>query len=353
MTLESSEILSSIIVDAHQKIALQALHQDADYLRHPLTLLPPPGAGLPDALLGRVAIVFASIMTASRPVTKPNRFFMFYDRPHEAEQAALKQWDYYQRLADSSSQVWLLRDAAELQHVLETWREGTPLNVRRQGLVLALNGADPIREPRHFDAWYERGVRCVGLAYSSTQYSGNCKAHEEGLTRQGYALLDVLADYKVIVDLARISQKGYYQVLDHYDGPLLVSHARLEDRIEHVDALNARAVRRLAERGGVVALLVYPFAEGLVMDDSCRLPLRAMAQLFDTVCQWTGSSAHVAIGSNLASGFPVSYLLPAEIDTIGDLWKLRAALEDFGFSAADVTAILAGNLIRLLQQVLS
>jgi membrane dipeptidase len=351
MTLETPKIPPQIVVDAHQKIALQTLLSGIDYLRHPLAQgHAPAAAGLPDALLGRVAVVFAACVTIARPKSASARFVMHYDHPREAYRAALRQWEVYQRLADTHSQVWLLHAAADLHQVLQTWQPNTPLNARRQGLLLTLTGADPILEPRQFEEWYARGVRCVGLAYAPTRYSGDCEARADGLSKQGHALLEVLADYQVIVDLARISEKGFFEVLDRYDGPLLISHARLADKAHHADAISRSMACRLAARDGVVALRLLHLSEAL-RPHGRRPALRVIAEMVDMVCQWTGSSAHVAIGSDLASPQSLEDA-PLDIDTTGDLWKLWALLEAYGFSAADVEAIMAGNLLRLLRRAL-
>lgn len=348
MTLEKPKIPPQIIVDAHQKIARQALLYGDDYLRHPLALgMRPSVAGLPDALLGRLAVVFAAITTTRAPNTAKQLRFEQYDTPRGAYEQALAQWDYYQRLSDTTSQVWLLREAADLHHVLETWQPDTPLNLRRQGLVVTLSGADPILEPRQFEEWYARGVRCVALAYAPTRYSGDCEARGDGLSKQGYELLEVLADYQAIVDLVRISEKGFFEVLDRYDGPLMASAARLEDKSRKSDALSPTMIRRLAERDGVIALRLHHMARFSNTPPS----LHTVAQQIDAVCQWTGSSAHVALGSDL-NGLYSLHDAPHGLDTTGGLWKLRQALYERGFSAADVEAIMAGNLLRLVQRAL-
>ena len=77
----------------------------------------------------------------------------------------MQQLDYYQRLADETDKIRLIQSEADLDKVLATWADGTEISDHRQGLVILMEGADPILEPRQFEEWYERGVRLVGLAW--------------------------------------------------------------------------------------------------------------------------------------------------------------------------------------------
>jgi membrane dipeptidase len=351
MALENTQPTPQIIIDAHQKIAHQALYLGHDYLRHPLALGEQPSvAGLPDALLGRLALVFASIWTL--PQEKGRQSVLpRYKTPRQAYELALRQWDYYQRLVDNSSQIWLVRSASDLDQVLQTWQPDTPLNERRQGLLLALSGADPILEPRQFDEWYERGVRCVGLAYLETRYSGSASEDNIGLTLLGFKLLDVLAEHQVLLDLARISRRSFLEALDRYDGPLLISHTHgertIDDEEDDEDNISFRhLVCRLAERDGVVGVTArHP------SNRSKKASLDTLVERIDRICQWIGSSDHTAIGSNLIPSI-AEVAAPKDIETTGDLWKVRQALARRGYQPADVEAILAGNWLRLLRRAL-
>lgn len=50
--------------------------------------------------------------------------------------------------------------AIDFDHHLEQWRQdGKP------GLVLLMEGADPVRDPSHLASWWHRGLRLIGLTY--------------------------------------------------------------------------------------------------------------------------------------------------------------------------------------------
>jgi membrane dipeptidase len=70
------------------------------------------------------------------------------------------------------------------------------------------------------------------------------------------------------------------------------------------------------------------------------------------VCQLAGDVRHVGIGSDLDGGFG-SEQTPTDVDTIADLARLPELLASRGFRDADIAAIMNGNFIRLLRDVLA
>src|SRR5262249_44196589 len=133
-----------IVIDAHQDIAYNALGGLRDYRQSVEHHRAREGAtkdiatiGLPDALLGRVALVFSTLFVA--PAGKlwdmPGED-LSYKNPAEAYQKAMRQLDYYQRIADDDKRVRLVRTAADLDAVLATWADDKSMGDRQQGLVL-------------------------------------------------------------------------------------------------------------------------------------------------------------------------------------------------------------------------
>jgi membrane dipeptidase len=72
--------------------------------------------------------------------------------------------------------------------------------------------------------WVERGVRLVGPAWAGTRFCGGTR--EPGpLTREGYELLDSIADLGLILDLSHMDEEAALQSLDHYPGRVVATHA--------------------------------------------------------------------------------------------------------------------------------
>lgn len=355
------KVCQMIIVDAHQDIAYNALGQQRDYrvsaLEHRRRENNPAYAatiGLPDALLGRVALVFATLFVEPTGKKQPKTQVDFsYRNAKEAYEKAMIQLDYYHRLADENARIGLVRSASELDNVLATWKEGTEIKDHKQGLVILMEGADPIIEPKQLEEWVERGVRIVGLAWGATRYSGGTGA-PGGLTPLGRELLEIMAGFKVLLDLSHAAEKAFLEALDTYSGHLIASHSNPRKFCNSDRHLSDEMILRFAERDGVMGIVLYNrflsnnWSNGSPKDD---VTLATVADAIDYVCQLTGSAAHVGIGSDMDGGFGAASI-PAELDTVTDLLKIADVLRSRGYAQPDIEAIMGGNMIRKLRQVL-
>lgn len=355
-----------IIVDAHEDIAYNALCYGRDYRRSALEtrrLESDPAItarrgsatiGLPDSLLGRVAVVFSTLFVAPHDGKEEQAWSNFtYKTPQEAYKLASNQLDYYNRLADESEKIHLVKTITDLDAVLATWEDGKTTADHVQGLVLLMENADPIIEPRQFEEWYERGLRIVGPAWAGTRYAGGT-GNPGPLTKLGYELLNVMSDFKALLDLSHLAEEACLQALDHYDGPVYASHSNPRTFKNSDRHLTDQMIRQLAERDGVMGIVLYnrflsdDWASG---DPKSKIPLSRVIDAMDYVCQMTGSAAHVGIGSDFDGGFGQESI-PEDLDTVTDLMKIGDALTARGYSASDVEAIMSGNMLRKIRQAL-
>lgn len=358
-------LMTPIIVDAHEDIAYNMLMYGRDY-RHSTAETRareagsqgqgPATIGLPDALRGGVGLVFATLFTepGRRPLSPdkpPSK--VAYSSPEAAYRAALVQWDVYARLIDETPQLARVTTQAELDAVLATWADDAPVEGRRQGLALLMENGDPIIEPPQFEEWYERGVRLVGPAWAASRYCGGT-GEPGGLTEQGHLLLEVLASFRVILDLSHMAEESFLQAVERYEGPLIASHSnarRFRDSDRH---LSDTMIRLLAERDGVIGTVLYNafVRNGYTSADRKEtVPLSLAVDAIDYVCQLTGSARHAGIGSDFDGGFGSQHI-PDGLDTVADLTRIGDALRARGYSEEDVQAILGGNMLRKLRQAL-
>ncbi|HEX3049041.1 MAG TPA: membrane dipeptidase [Aggregatilineaceae bacterium] len=356
--------MTDIVVDAHLDVAWNYLNHGREFTRSAWdkrrretdpVLLAHYGysmVGLPELLLGRVAVFGAAIFTSpAAHVMYPDER-IFYKTPDEAYRQGKRQMDYYHQLADENEHIRLIQSKADLDAVLATWAEGTQLSDHRVGMMLLLEGADPILEPAQVEEWYAAGLRIIGPAWSQTRYSGGTLAVGP-LTDLGRELLEVMMSFGMILDLAHMAPEAAFEALDRYEGPLVASHANpLRFRKDRPDRnLSDDLMRGIAERDGVIGIVPFNLflVQGWTRGDRRDVTsMETVIAAIDHVCQVTGSARHVGIGSDFDGGFG-SESVPMGFETSADLLQIGRALAAKGYAPDDVSAILSGNFLRVLR----
>jgi membrane dipeptidase len=148
-----------------------------------------------------------------------------YTTPQEAYAQAMEQLDVYTRLADENPRFALVREQKDLDTVLATWKEDAPEEKRQIGLVVLMEGADPILRPQDLEHWYERGLRIVGPSWlAGTRYAGG-DASGGPVTDEGLRLLRVMLDFNMVLDVSHLSEQACLQAIDRYEGHVIASHS--------------------------------------------------------------------------------------------------------------------------------
>jgi membrane dipeptidase len=118
--------------------------------------------------------------------------------------------------------------------------------------------------------------------------------------------------------------------------------------------LSDTQIKLIAERDGVIgAVLFNPFlSAGHKLGDAKELvTLDHVVAHIDHICQLTGSSAYVGIGTDWDGGLG-SADIPTPLDSASDLPKLADALRAHGYDDAAIDAIMHGNWLRILRKIL-
>jgi membrane dipeptidase len=118
--------------------------------------------------------------------------------------------------------------------------------------------------------------------------------------------------------------------------------------------LSDAMIKALLERDGVIGIVLYNrFLDSAwaPAQGKAAVGLDVVLRHVDHICQLAGDARHVAIGSDFDGGFG-SEAIPRELDTVADLPRIGAALRGAGFAEADVAAVLGGNWLRKLGELL-
>jgi len=358
-------MLPTIIVDAHLDIAMNYVAHGRDFRdaawvkrrrenKHGrFDGVGVATLGMPDMLLGRTGIAFASLWVPPKgaSIAAPS---LMYETPEQAYRNTMKQLDYYNRLSDEDERIRLIRTQTDLQEVLASWADDKHITEHKIGLVLSMEGADPILEPQQFEEWYERGVRIAGLAWEATRYSAGT-GHPGRITNLGWELLDIMAGLNTVLDVSHLAEVAFYEALENYPGQIIATHSNPRHFAETDRNLTDDMIRRLVERDGVMGIV--PFNEFTVQnwksgrDHRAVATVRDVLNMIDHVCQVAGTARHVGLGTDWDGGFGLESI-PLPFDSHSDLWQMRDFLANRGYDDSDITNILGHNFLRIIQQTL-
>ena len=305
---------------------------------------------LPELERGGVAVAVATVTAGFLEADVGSGFeprSAIYSTPEEAEAQALSQIALYRRW-ESEGRVRLLMSVSDLEHHLHLW----PTD-RRPGLVLLMEGADPIVQVSDLTAWWRCGVRIVGLTFGDTRYGagvagGSVESKPGGLTDAGMALLAQMAELGFAWDVSHLTEQGIWQGLELGFPCVCASHANAQALTPTTRHLSDPVLQAIAQRSGVIGVVLHnAFLEpGWSTDRSIPVSVDVQVRRHIIHIAEIAGWASVGIGSDLDGGFGREES-PEEIDTVADLYTVGSVVP-----AERRKALLGGNWLNFLRAAL-
>ncbi len=219
---------------------------------------------------------------------------------------------------------------------------------RRTGRIAALasiEGAHALEgRLERIEEFARRGVRSLGLLHFSANELGRParglgRDDTQGLTALGRDAVAELERVGVLLDLAHINRKGFFDALAAGRAPPMVTHAGVAGVFAHWRNLDDEQLRAIADRGGVVGVIFAPRylgADGIdaVVAHLCHI---------GSVCGWETPA--------LGSDYDGMVRPPRGLEDVSALPRLTAALLARGVARADVARLLGLNVLRVLRAV--
>ena len=356
------------IIDAHLDLAWNALSFNRDLTRSVEEVRRSEQGMTDEPSRGRNTLTLSELRRASIPVCvatllarggpeQPSRSaYKRTDLDHASQSiahaAAHGQLAYYRLLARQGHVRWL-RTREELDAHWQSYESvpaKTPL-----GIVLSMEGADPVTTPAEVDEWYAIGLRAIGPAHYGRSHYAYGTAVCGPLSPMGVDLIRRMQRLGMILDVTHLCDESMDQAFELYDGPVWASHHNARSLVPGDRQLTDEQIKELIRRGAVVgvaldAWMLYPnWVRGQTKPDV--ISLEAVADQIDHVCRLAGNTDHSCIGSDLDGGFGTEQT-PRDLDTIADLQKLAGILLSRGYSDEDVRKIFHGNMLRFLRAAL-
>ena len=217
--------------------------------------------------------------------------------------------------------------------------------------VLHMEGCEAIdRGLDNLEVFYAAGLRSLGPVWSRNNIFGHGVPFSypkspdtgPGLTEAGFDLVRACNRMGILVDLAHITEQGFWDVAKTTDQPLVASHSNAHALTPVARNLTDRQLDAIRDSNGIVGLnyavtMLRPDAR-----DSADTPLTDMIRHVDYMVERMGID-HVALGSDFDGA-----TIPAAIGDAGGTQNLVAALRDAGYADDDLKKICRENWLRVL-----
>ncbi|HNN97629.1 MAG TPA: dipeptidase [Pseudomonadota bacterium] len=163
-------------------------------------------------------------------------------------------------IARGESQLVLCRSAEDVRKARAAGQIAALLGIEG-GHALERGSSDEVL--RRLTEFAQRGVRYLGLLHFSDNALGHPAYgwghdHEKGLSPLGCEVVDACARLGVLVDLAHINHRGFFEVVARKPGPLFVTHTGVLGVQRHWRNIDDEQIRAVADSGGVIGVIFAP-----------------------------------------------------------------------------------------------
>jgi len=263
--------------------------------------------------------------------------------------AALRHW-----LVARPEEYLLLLEADDVERARSTGRLAVGFDIE---------GANAVGDQLSLiQLYYDLGVRWMLMAYNtSNRAGGGCQDEDGGLTNFGRAMVAEMERVGMLLCLSHTGHRTVLEVLAMATQPLIFSHSNCAALHPHPRNIPDELIRACAATGGVVGIN----GVGIFLGKN-DISSETYARHVDHVVQLVGP-AHVSIAldyvfdmreleehlEKMKGTFPpgLGYEMGARFVPPEQLEEIVVTLQGWGYSDADLTALLGGNLLRLAKQV--
>jgi len=202
----------------------------------------------------------------------------------------------------------------------------------------------------NLEVFYAAGLRSLGPVWSRHNIFGHGVPFAypmspdtgPGLTDAGFELVKACNRLGILIDLAHITEKGFWDVAKTSDQPLIASHSNAHALTPVARNLTDKQFDAIKESKGLVGL---NYAVTMLRDDgrdNVSTPLSDMVRHIDYMVRRMGIDC-VALGSDFDGAS-----IPEEIHDAAGNQNLVAALKNAGYGDAELIKLCRENWLRVL-----
>ncbi len=312
---------------------------------------------LPRALLGgMVGGIFAVYPSDPPSVPSDEDRTAFTSEGYEVSLAPALDFDYAHQAADQMIKLLakIERDSeGKIEIVTEVPQLLRCIDNDIFAAVLHLEGAEPVKpDLSNLADFYDLGVRSLGLTWSRPNAFGHGVPFKypstpdtgPGLTTEGIELVKACNELGILIDLAHLNEKGFWEVSELSRSPLVSSHTAAWTLTPKARNLTDAQLIAVKKSNGLVGIIFSVDDLAAELRPRKDAPISSIIDHISYIRDLIGVD-HVAFGSDFDGT-----LIPSDLGDASGFQKLVNLLDKAGFSESDQEKICYRNWIRVLKE---
>ena len=193
---------------------------------------------------------------------------------------------------------------------------------------------------------YNSGMRYLTITWNnSTDWAisaQDSRSPTVGLSEFGRQVIRTMDSLGIIIDVSHTGIKTIQDILEVTSNPIIASHSGARALRNHYRNLYDWQIQDIANRGGVVGVVFYPY----FLNGTSNASIQDVIAHIDYIKNLVGID-YVAIGSD----FDGIEVVPLGLEDTSKFPNLTEALFEHGYSKEDIEKILYKNFKRVFEQV--
>lgn len=268
------------------------------------------------------------------------QFFSLFSLPADSSivlRNILKQIEkYYAEFEKNQDYLYFVKNYSDIEN---------NINMENKiGCLMHLEGAEAIgSDVDILYLLYRLGLRSLGLTWNKRNLLADGVEEKEtggGLSKLGRMVVKNAEELGMVIDLSHIAEKSFFEVLENYNKPVMVTHANAYRICPHDRNLKDTQLKALAQNQGIIGITqVSDFVrpEHASIDDI----LEHIAYIAELI-----GFEYIALGSDFDGADNIV------MSGVEGYLNWEALLKEKGFNNREIRAILRENAMRVLKSVL-
>jgi membrane dipeptidase len=245
---------------------------------------------------------------------------------------------------EAEGRLRICRNVEDIRHCIKTGAIAA---------VLHIEGAEAIDEKLEtLDVLHQAGLRSLGPVWSRPNIFAHgvpfrCPWSPDigpGLTDLGKELIRACNRLKIMIDLSHLNERGFWDVAELSDAPLVATHSNAHALSPHSRNLTDKQLGAIKETGGMVGI---NYAVSFLREDGKHVKDTPPALIIDHVEHVMKQVGEAGVG--FGSDFDGARI-PAELENAAGLPKLVEIMRARGYGEPLIEKICFKNWLRVLER---